>query len=372
MERVSTLLSRFQFGEAGQAVHDLLWDDFCDWYIEAAKIRLAGSDEPAAARAAHTLKTVLITGLKLLHPYMPFVTEALWGHLHPDGSAGALITARWPEPEPGDLRRSAAAKNVNAVQAAIRAIRRTRADFRIDPGTQISAEIVPGAAEAQVRAEAPVIKRLARISDLQISAAQPTAPEPSAGSIMRRHDRRCAFIVAAGIAVYLPLEELVDFEAERKRARSQADVSEASVKRLAGLLAKPGFVGKAPADLVEQRRQQLADARADLAQVKPIHHRIGSLILPMAEPAAIPAFQISLFERLFASIAQEMGITLQRSSFSPNIKEPTRFFLRGVLTARAGSPRRPNTFRCTWERCRCRSPRRWSSLSAIPPPPATW
>ena len=267
VERVSTLLSRFQFGEAGQAVHDLLWDDFCDWYIEAAKIRLAGSDEPAAARAAHTLKTVLITGLKLLHPYMPFVTEALWGHLHPDGSAGALITARWPEPEPGDLRRSAAAKNVNALQAAIRAIRRTRADFRIDPGTQISAEIVPGAAEAQVRAEAPVIKRLARISDLQISAAQPTAPEPSAGSIMRRHDRRCAFIVAAGIAVYLPLEELVDFEAERKRARSQADVSEASVKRLAGLLANPGFVGKAPADLVEQRRQQLADARADLAQL---------------------------------------------------------------------------------------------------------
>ena len=267
VERVSTLLSRFQFGEAGQLVHDLLWDDFCDWYIEAAKLRLAGSDGPAAARAAHTLKTVLITGLKLLHPYMPFVTEALWGHLHPDGGAGALITARWPESEPEDLQRSAVAKNVDALQAAIKAIRRKRADFRIDPGTQISAEIVPGAAEVQARAEAPVIERLAGISDLRISAAQPAATEPSAGSIMRRHDRRCAFIVAAGIAVYLPLEELLDFAAERERARSQADALEASVKRLAGLLANPGFVGKAPADVVEQRRRQLSEARADLAQL---------------------------------------------------------------------------------------------------------
>ncbi|MXX99479.1 MAG: valine--tRNA ligase [Chloroflexi bacterium] len=263
---VSQLLERFQFGEAGQAVHDLLWRDFCDWYIEAAKLRLAGPDKAAAAQAAAVLREVFLDGLKLLHPYMPFVTEALWGHLQAGRGASDLIVASWPEPGKPDSVRERTAGNVSALQAAIGAIRRVRSDFRIDPGALVPAEIVPGPAAAEIESEADVIKRLARISELEIAGAQ-SGDVAESGAIMRRHDRRCAFVAAEGIQVYLPLEELLDLDAERARAADRAKDLQARRGRLQGMLANPGFVGKAPAAVVEQRRTELATISADLDNV---------------------------------------------------------------------------------------------------------
>ena len=266
VEQATELLERFQFGEAGQAVHDLLWRDFCDWYIEAAKLRLSGPDQAAAAQAAAVLREVFLDGLKLLHPYMPFVTEALWGHLHAGRKAGDLIVAPWPQPAPSDESRGQVAENVSALQAAIGAVRRVRADFRIDPAALVPAEIVPGPAAAEVRSEAEVIRRLARISHLQI-AGSGSGDGAESGAIMRRHDRRCAFAGAAGIQVFLPLEDLLDLDAERARAAARADDLQGRRRRLEAMLANPGFVGNAPAAVVEQRRSELATISADLANV---------------------------------------------------------------------------------------------------------
>ena len=275
VREVSDLLERFQFGEAGQAVHDLLWRDFCDWYIESAKLRLAGPDRAAAARAAAVLRDVFLDGLKLLHPYMPFVTEALWGYLRQDGSEPDLIVAPWPlagEPDPGRRR---IADNVSALQAAISAIRRVRADFKIDPGALVPAEIVPGPAAAEIASEAEVVRRLARISDLEIAAAAVDETAES-GAIMRRHDRRCAFVAAEGIQVFLPLEQLLDVDAERERARERVEDLQARRKRLQGMLANPGFTGNAPAAVVEQRRSELATVSADLANVRQFLSELGA------------------------------------------------------------------------------------------------
>ena len=266
VREVSGLLERFQFGEAGQAVHDLLWRDFCDWYIEAAKLRLSGSDPAAAARASQVLREVLADGLKLLHPYMPFVTEAVWGHLHAGRAAPDLIVAPWPRAGQADPERARTAANVTALQAAIGAIRRVRSDFKIDPGALIPAEILPGPARAEVESESEVVRRLARISELEIAADQ-AGDVAASGAVMRRHDRRCAFVAAEGIQVFLPLEDLLDLDAERSRAQDRANDLKARQGRLRAMLANPGFVGNAPARVVEQRRGELDTVSADLENV---------------------------------------------------------------------------------------------------------
>ncbi len=263
---VSQLLERFQFGEAGQAVHDLLWRDFCDWYIEAAKLRLSGQDPAAAAQAAAVLRDVFLDGLKLLHPYMPFVTEAIWGHLQAGRDAPDLIVAPWPLAGQSDPERQRVAGNVSALQAAIGAIRRVRSDFRIDPGALVPAEIVPGPAAAEVKSEAAVIKRLARISELEIAGAG-SGDVAESGAVMRRHERRCAFVAAEGIQVFLPLEDLLDLDAERSRARERAKDLETRQARLRGMLDNPGFLNNAPAEVVEQRRTELSTISADLDNV---------------------------------------------------------------------------------------------------------
>ncbi len=265
--QVTELLERFQFGEAGQLVHDLLWRDFCDWYIEAAKLRLASSNAAAAAQAAAVLREVFLDGLKLLHPYMPFVTEALWGYLQAGRGEPDLIVAPWPRAGAPDKARARVADHVSALQAAIGAIRRVRSDFKIDPAALVPAEIVPGPAAAELASEAEVVRRLARISKLEI-ASSGSGGGAESGAIMRRHDRRCALVAAAGIQVFLPLEELLDLDAERARAADRALDLDGRERRLQAMLANPGFVGNAPAAVVERRRAELATISADLENVK--------------------------------------------------------------------------------------------------------
>ncbi len=269
VRRVDSALARFQFGEAGKVAHDLLRDEFCDWYIEAVKPRLNGGDPAAAAQAAAVLQTVLQTGLKLLHPFMPFVTEAIWGHLTGGEGQDGLICARWPvTAADSDPERAGRAANVGAILATISAIRRVRADFRIDPAAWLSAEILPGPAAAEVASEADVIARLARLDQLTINTVSEVAGGAADGSIRRRAEKRCAFIVESGVGVYLPLEDHVDLTAELERAQKRRAELQGQAKRLTGMLSNPGFTGNAPASVVDKRRAELESARGDLAHVE--------------------------------------------------------------------------------------------------------
>ena len=214
------------------------------------------------------LREVFLDGLKLLHPYMPFVTEALWGYLQAGRGEPDLIVAPWPRAGAPDKARARVADHVSALQAAIGAIRRVRSDFKIDSG---SAGCRPRSCRGRRRQSWHPKPRLSgawRGSQSWKSPVPVPAAGPESGAIMRRHDRRCALVAAAGIQVFLPLEELLDLDAERARAADRALDLDGRERRLQAMLANPGFVGNAPAAVVERRRAELATISADLENVK--------------------------------------------------------------------------------------------------------
>ena len=147
-------LEAYNFGEAGRGIHDFIWNDFCDWFIEASKTRLHGDDPAAASRAAATLAEVLTTSLRLLHPYMPFVTEELWSHLRaavPDLEPEHIIVAAWPESQGGES--DPAVVEIDRLTEAVRAIRNARREAGVEPGRRIEAVVRPGAGTAVLESE---------------------------------------------------------------------------------------------------------------------------------------------------------------------------------------------------------------------------
>ncbi len=262
-ESVDELLRQFQLGEAGRQIQDFLWGEFFDWYVEASKVRLRSGD----LSPLPVLTKVLDGGLRLLHPWMPFVTEAIWQQLRPHlGEAAdstALIGARYPQP--GDAERDLEAEEAfTAVQEIVTAVRQVRADYRVQAGQWAEAYVLPQADVAQaVSASAPIVEVLSRARPLTIVAERGEAPTDQIAS---------AVLPAA--EVILPLGGLVDLEQER--ARLNKDL-EGIVKRLRGAeakLANEGFRSKAPAEVVKQAEELAADLQRQRADLE---SRIGAL-----------------------------------------------------------------------------------------------
>ena len=198
-------LEAYNFGEAGRGIHDFIWNDFCDWFIEASKTRLHGDDPAAASRAAATLAEVLTTALRLLHPYMPFVTEELWSHLCaavPDLEPEHIIVAAWPESRGGES--DPAVAEIDKLTEAVRAIRNARRESGVEPGRRIEAVVRPGAGTAILETESDFLTRLARIDPLVLLDEEEPPPEKSIS------------LIAGGMEIYLPLEGMIDLEAERE------------------------------------------------------------------------------------------------------------------------------------------------------------
>ncbi|MCS6847473.1 MAG: valine--tRNA ligase [Anaerolineae bacterium] len=253
--RVRAYMDAYEYGEAGRLIYDFIWSDFCDWYLEFSKIKL----NPAV------LVQMLDAALRLLHPFMPFVTEELWQKLK-ETAAGrwpllsfnypALMLAPYPRPDEvpatGD---DAAMAGMALVQEAIHAIRNARAEYNVEQGRRIPALISAGAHVAYFEEMRESIKMLARVDDGLVIAEHVSAPEQ-------------AVTLALGSAtVYLPLAGLVDFEAERKRLRDELAELEAQIAKSEGLLASD-FSRRAPAAVVEKERAKLADLRARRDQVR--------------------------------------------------------------------------------------------------------
>ena len=251
---VTELFESYQYGEAGRRINDFLWGEVCDWYIEACKIRLYGDDAAARAVARERLVSVLEQGLRLLHPYMPFVTEEIWQHLKAawpggEGWGEALMMAPWPEVEARLLDGEAEA-GMELLMDLIRQIRNARAEYDVTPGRPISAIVAAGARLPMLEAQRSLLAFLARVDEEKLVLAADLEEKPQ---------KAVALVAAEGVEAYLPLAGLVDLEQEIGRLQRALQEAEEEISRARGMLANPDFCDKAPEPVVQRQRDRLAE-----------------------------------------------------------------------------------------------------------------
>ncbi len=274
IDEVNRRLERYQFNELANTLYAFFWSDFCDWYVELVKPRLysKGEETQSAVVARRVLATVLDQILRLLHPIVPFITEALWKPLNEKApqrgvtqirtGEPALITAAWPDAA-AFTRDPAVEREMAALQDVIRALRDTLA--RINTSRAAAKQPAVGKLpRAVIRADAAIVaglknqhavlERLGRCESLEIGA-DVAKPAESATQVL------------TGVEVYVPLAGLMDLAAERRRLQKERDELHGHIERLIGKLANEGFLAKAPAAVVEQERTRLAEMQERLGLI---------------------------------------------------------------------------------------------------------
>ncbi len=250
------LMERFDLGEAGREIHDFAWDEFCDWYVEIAKVRIRSGKGPSPLPV---LVNVLDTCLRLLHPYMPYVTEEIWsgaGDLRaylPVNEDELLISA--PFPRLDDLwNDSAAEQEMALILDIVRSVRNLRRERNIDAGRWIETYVLT---EEAIQHQVPAIELLARVRPLHIVSSRDEAPsEAAATSVLDRAQ------------VILPLAGLFDFAAERSNLEKQRSQAAGQVDGLQAKLSNQSFTSRAPAEVVEAERERLEAAQSRLADIE--------------------------------------------------------------------------------------------------------
>ncbi len=251
ISEVTRLIEAYQFGEAGRLAHDFFWGEYCDWYLEMSKVSLYGEDEDAARSTRKVLAYVLERSLRLLHPFMPFVTETTWQILkkavkNSDWNPALIVT---PWPEAGEVD-AGVNKDVGEVVELVRGIRNVRAEYQVEPSRRITA-ILKGSDRVSVLEEMfPIIAFLSRL-DSEKSVVSNDAQPPD----------RAVTVVSGEFVAYLPLSGMVDVEAERKRLQNELDKVRQLIERSESLLSNKGFVEKAPKEVVQRERDKLEDLR---------------------------------------------------------------------------------------------------------------
>jgi valyl-tRNA synthetase len=245
---VTSAIKAYKFNDAAGAAYRFVWNIFCDWYLELAKPVLAGADEGAKNETRAMTAFVRDEILKLLHPFMPFVTEELWSVTAQVGPVRDNLLALTPWPDPGTLDDEAAAVEIGWVIDLVAAIRSVKAEMSI-MATEIPLVLAGVSATTATRAErwADVIKRLARLSSLDMAASPPP------GSIQ---------LVVQGEIAALRLQGVVDFPAERVRLEKELARIDAEIARIDGKLANADFVKRAPQEVVEGERERREEAQA--------------------------------------------------------------------------------------------------------------
>ena len=264
LSRVNTLakdvtenMDKFELGIAVQKVYDFIWDEFCDWYVELAKYRIyhAEEDKASADCVLWVLKTVLGKALKLLHPFMPFITEEIYSALVPEEES--LMMSTWPEYK--DEWNFPADENVmEHVKAITRGIRNTRSEMDVPNSRKTKVYVVCEDKEisAGIEGMKDSVMPLMMANDIIISETKQGV------------DDSAVSVVVPDAVVYLPMEELVDFEQERERLKKEEERLTKEIKRAEGMLANEKFVSKAPEAKVQEERDKLEKYTQMLAQVK--------------------------------------------------------------------------------------------------------
>ncbi len=255
-KEVTDNLERFELGIAVAKLYDFIWDVFCDWYIEIAKIRLQSGEGADTAKAV--LVYVLTDILKLLHPFMPFITEEIYQAIPHDTES--IMISKWPEYDP-TLSFADEEAQMEKIMDAIRAIRNRRAEMNIPPSKK-SKVYVETAFSDVFTVGSEFIKRLAYASDVEIADAF--------GDL-----GNTVTIVTNDAKIYIPLGDLVDFEAEAKRLQKELAAAEEKLAFINKKLDNPGFVNKAPEKVVQQNRDEAAKLTEKIANLRSSLENLG-------------------------------------------------------------------------------------------------
>ncbi len=251
-------MDRYELGVAAQKIYDFIWDDYCDWYIEFTKARLQGEDGEAKLQAQQVLCYVLTEMLKLLHPFMPFITEEIWQALPHSGDY--LMLQSWPEHH-ADLDFPEEEKAMELIMDVIRGVRTRRSERNVPPSRK--AQLIVSTLEQDVfRLGAPLLQRLAYASEVKVIGVA------DAGSDEAMAAQGMVTVTTHAARVFIPLAELVDLEKEKARMNKELDKNRAELAKLQTKLSNPGFVNKAPAHVVEAEREREGKLTALIAQLE--------------------------------------------------------------------------------------------------------
>jgi valyl-tRNA synthetase len=254
IEAVTYNAEKYEFGEAGRHLYNFIWDDVCDWYIEMAKLPLYGEDEAAKQMTRSVLAHVLDQTMRMLHPFMPFITEEIWQQLPHEGDS--ITIAAWPAVNK-DLHDEKAAEEMKRLVSIIRSVRNIRAevDTPMSKQIQLLIQAEDSTIETELKAQQHYIERFCNPSELTI-ATEVTAPDKAMSAVL------------TGVELYLPLEGLIDISQEIERLEKELDKWSKEVERVEKKLSNQGFISKAPAKIVDEERAKQADYEDKRARVQ--------------------------------------------------------------------------------------------------------
>ncbi|GIO27689.1 valine--tRNA ligase [Ornithinibacillus bavariensis] len=254
IEQVTRNTNKYEFGEAGRHLHNFIWDELCDWYIEMAKIPLYGEDEHAKKTTRSVLAHVLDQTMRLLHPFMPFVTEEIWQKLPHEGES--ITIAKWPEVNI-NFHDEKASEEMKRLVAIIKSVRNIRAEVDTPMSKQIN--LLIQAKDESIVAELEnnrhYVERFCNPSELTISTAI-DAPDKAMSAVV------------TGAEIFLPLEGLIDFDKEIARLEKELDKWNKEVERVQKKLQNQGFISKAPQAVIDEEKKKEQDYLEKQAAVK--------------------------------------------------------------------------------------------------------
>ena len=256
-KEVNENLEKFELGIAAQKLYDFLWDQFCDWFIEIAKIRLTGSDEQAAQEVRQVLVWVMTRTLAMLHPFMPYITEEIWQTMPHDGEA--LLVNAYPAYDPA-LDFPEASARMESVMTAVRAVRNRRSEMNVAPSRRTKLHIATAKPDVFEEGTA-VFQRLAYATEIEVAESFTLD-----GAVT---------IVTPDAKIYIQMDELVDKEAEIARLTKELQSAEKQLATAEAKLSNEKFTGKAPANVVEGVRQNAARLREHIALIRSSLEALG-------------------------------------------------------------------------------------------------
>ena len=250
--QITENMDKYELGVAAQKVYDFIWDSYCDWYIELTKSRLQGEDEEAKVNAQKVLCYVLTETLKLLHPFMPFITEEIWQALPHEGDF--LMLAKWPEYR-ADLSFPEEERAMELIMEAIGAVRVRRSEMNVPPSKRAHLTVVTEQ-KTVFELGVPFFKRLAYADEVTVTGTVPADAAAQVSAVT--HEAR----------MFMPMSDLVDLEKEKARMEKELGKNRDELSKLETKLGNPGFVNKAPANVIEAERDRCEKLKALIAKLE--------------------------------------------------------------------------------------------------------
>ena len=268
-QTVTRLINEFQLGEAGRQINEFFWSDYCDWYVEIAKVQMQGNEQARQATAG-ILRTVLDQSLRLLHPFMPFVTEEVWHYLYqtsePDAEqwpASALIIAPWPHANIKAID-DEAEQQFGLIQEVITRIRDARNQASVEPSRRIAVQMIVGTETQMFEAQSPLIEFLARTEKPVLYESLAQKPEQAMS------------LLAGPVEIYLPLSGLLDIGKELERLDKEIAQAQQEIVRVGAKLANENFVAKAKPEVVEKEREKLTVQEERIGKLQARRAELGA------------------------------------------------------------------------------------------------